>query len=60
MAKKKSKAGRKPLSEKERRSRSFTIRFQMNEFRLLLGDAERAGKSPTQFLRDCWQKARGE
>lgn len=58
MAKRKTKMGRPPKNPKDKCSRIVTLRLTPSQHRQLRGDVKRAKTSVSQFLIECWQKAR--
>jgi len=58
MAKKKSRMGRPPLKEKDKRTAIITLRLKRSERKELEKDAKAKGLSLSSYLLECWQKER--
>ena len=58
MARKKSKMGRPPLKEKDRRNKIVTLRLKPSERQELEQDTKAKGLSISNYLLECWQKSR--
>ncbi|GAH88940.1 unnamed protein product [marine sediment metagenome] len=58
MKKKKAKMGRPPLKVKDRRTKIVTLRLKPSERKGLEKDAKAKGLSLSNYLLECWQKAR--
>ncbi len=58
MAKKKTKMGRPPLKEKDKRTKIVTLRLKPSERKELAQDAKVKGLSISNYLLECWQKSR--
>jgi len=60
MAKKKTKMGRPPLKEKDKRSKIVTLRLTLSERKELEQDAKAKVLSISNYLFECWQKMRAK
>ena len=58
MAKKRTKMGRPPLKEKDKRNKIVTLRLKKSERKELEQDAKAKGLSISNYLLECWQKSR--
>ena len=58
MKKKKAIMGRPPLEEKDKRTKIVTLRLKPLERKELAQDAKVKGLSISNYLLDCWKKAR--
>jgi hypothetical protein len=58
MRKKKTKMGRPPLKEKDRRTALVTLRMKKTERDELVREAKTKGLSISSYLLECWQKGR--
>ena len=58
MAKKKTKMGRPPLKENDKRNKIVTLRLTKSERKELEQDAKAKGLSISNYLLECWQKSR--
>ena len=56
--KKTTRMGRPPVRDEDRLSKVITIRFRQSEYQQLACDAEAAGKTVAEYLRQCWRKVR--
>lgn len=60
MVKRKKKMGRPFKKPKDRRSKPVTIRLTPDEHKQLLKDTQDNNLSISDYLKNCWQKARAE
>jgi len=60
MAKKKSKMGRPPLKEKDKRTAIITLRLKETDRKQLEKEATARGLSLSSYLLECWQKVRSK
>lgn len=58
MEKKKTKMGRPPLEDKDKRSKLVTLRLKESDHKQLTKDANAKGLSLSSYLVECWQKVR--
>jgi predicted HicB family RNase H-like nuclease len=58
MGKKKTKMGRPPLKDKDKRSKLVTLRLKESDHKQLAKDANAKGLSLSSYLVECWQKVR--
>jgi len=58
MSKKKAKMGRPPLKPKDRRTSIVTLRLKPSDRKQLDRDAEAKDLSISDYIFECWQKAR--
>jgi uncharacterized protein (DUF1778 family) len=58
MAKRKSKMGRPPIKEKDRRTALVTLRLKLSERKQLERDAKAKGLSLSSYILEIWKKAR--
>ena len=56
--KKKTKMGRPPLKEIDKRNKIVTLRLKKSERKELEQDAKAKGLSISNYLLECWQKSR--
>jgi len=56
--KKNARMGRPPKKATDRRSMNLTIRLTQKEYDQLARDAEQAGHTKTDYLRNLWLKSR--
>jgi uncharacterized protein (DUF1778 family) len=60
MTKKKTKMGRPPLKDKDKRIKIVTLRLKPSERKELEQDAKAKGLSLSNYLMECWQKSRAK
>ena len=60
MTKKKTKMGRPPLKEIDKRNKIVTLRLKKSERKELEQDAKIKGLSISNYLLECWQKSRAK
>ena len=58
MGKKKTKMGRPPLKDKDRRTALITLRLTPSDRKQLEREAQDKGLSLSSYLVECWQKVR--
>ena len=60
MKKKKTKMGRPPLKENDKRNEIVTLRLKKSEREELEQDVKSKGLSISNYLLECWQKSRAK
>ncbi len=56
MEKKKSKMGRPPKPESEKRSEHITVRLTREEYRIIKAEAKRTGQTYSEILMQPWRE----